>query len=147
MTQFWFIISATFISLELINPGLFFFLALSLGALATMFAQLQGIPLIQQYIFFFISSGIMFGILTLLVKALQKKKQSQKYDSNMNLMMGKIIEITEIISPDTGYGQVDGEVWMVKVHDKNNKLEIGKKALVVGVKGCHLQVDLLKEIQ
>jgi membrane protein implicated in regulation of membrane protease activity len=140
MTQFWFIISTAFIVLELTNPGLFFFLALSLGALATMFAQLQGMSLVDQYIFFFISSGIMFYVLTLLIKALQKKKQSQKYDSNVDLLIGKTVEITELISLDTGYGQVDGEIWMVKLHDKNQNLKIGMQALVIGVKGCHLKI-------
>lgn len=147
MTNFWFILSALLIFLELINPGLFFFLALSLGALSTMLIQLQEIPLMQQYIFFFISSGIMFGLLNLFVKILQKKKQTKVYASNMHLMIGKIIKITELISDDTGYGQVDGEIWMVKIQNPHQKLEVEKQALVVGVKGCHLQINLLEEIK
>lgn len=140
MTHFWFIISAMFIFLELLNPGLFFFLALSLGALATMFAQFQNMLPIHEYAFFFISSGIMFAILSLFVKTLQKKKQSITYASNIHLLIGKTVEITEIVSPENGYGQVEGEIWMVKMHDKNHELKVGMHALVTGVKGCHLQI-------
>jgi len=150
MLRFWFILSSIFIFLELLNPGLFFFLALSLGGLTTMFAEYQNNLPIHEYAFFFISSGLMFVFLNFIVKVLQKKKHSKFYESNMYVMIGKIIEITEVISQDTGYAQVQGEIWMVKLKDDKNKLSLenrlepGKKALVVGVKGCHLQIDLLK---
>jgi membrane protein implicated in regulation of membrane protease activity len=144
MTLFWFLLSTIFILLELINPGLFFFLALSLGALITMLMQFQEALFIHEYAFFFISSGIMFVLLNILVKIILKKKQSKIYDSNIHLLIGKTIEITEIISDETGYTQVDGEIWMIKVHN-NQKLQVGMHALVIGVKGCHLQVTLLKE--
>jgi membrane protein implicated in regulation of membrane protease activity len=145
MTNLWFIISSIFILLELLNPGLFFFLALSLGALATMLLEYQSSLPINQYAFFFIASGIMFIFLNSMVKVLQKKKHSKFYESNMHLLIGKTVEITEVISDDTGYAQVDGEIWMVKLQKKDQKLNIGEQALVVGVKGCHLQVNLLKE--
>ncbi|MBI2344992.1 NfeD family protein [Candidatus Dependentiae bacterium] len=145
MTKFWFIISAFFIFIEILNPGLFFFLALALGALTTMLTEYQNNLPINQYIFFFIASGAMFLLLNLMVKFLQKKKQSKFYESNMYLMIGKIVEITEIISDDTGYAQVDGELWMVKLQKKEEKLIIEQKALVIGVKGCHLQINLLHD--
>jgi len=147
MIKFWFIISAVFIILELANPGLFFFLALSLGALSTMLIQLQQPLPIHEYAFFFISSGIMFLFLNMIVKTISNKKTSKIYSSSMNLLIGKTIEITEVISDDTGYTQVDGETWMIKSYNQNQKLKIGMHALVIGVKGCHLQVDLLTEIE
>ena len=145
MTIFWFLISALFIFLELLNPGLFFFIALSIGALITMFAQLQEITIMQQYIIFFGSSSVMVLFLNIFVKILQNKKRSQMYDSNAYAMIGKFIKITEIISPDTGYGQVNGEIWMVKLHNNNQTLTIGAQALIIGVKGCHLQINFIKE--
>lgn len=143
MTKFWFIFSAIFILIELLNPGLFFFLALSLGALVTMLLEYQELMPINQYVFFFITSGCMFALLNGIVTLLQKKKQSKFYESNMHLMTGKMVKITEVISDDTGYAQIDGEIWMVKLQHKEAKLQIGQKALVVGVKGCHLQINLL----
>jgi membrane protein implicated in regulation of membrane protease activity len=149
MTNFWFIISSIFILLELLNPGLFFFLALSLGALATMLLEHQDSLPVNQYLFFFIASGIMFVVLNCMIKFLQKKKHSKFYESNMHLLIGKTVEITEVISDDTGYTQADGEIWMVKLQTKQNKLslentlQIGQRALVIGVKGCHLQIILL----
>ncbi len=143
MTNLWFIISSIFILLELLNPGLFFFLALSLGALATMLLEYHSSLPINQYAFFFIASGIMFVFLSCMVKILMKKKHSKFYESNMHLLIGKKVEITEIISEDTGYAQVDGEIWMVKLQKKDQKLTVGQEALVIGVKGCHLQVHLL----
>ena len=143
MTQFWFIFSAIFIIIELLNPGLFFFLALSLGALTTMLLEYQETLPINQYAFFFVASATMFMILNCIVKFLQKKKQSKFYESNIQLMIGKIVEITEVISDDTGYAQVDGEIWMVKLPTKNSPLQVGQHVLVIGVKGCHLQINLL----
>ncbi len=140
MTSFWFIISSIFILLELLNPGLFFFLALSLGALLTMFLEMQHNVAIHSYVFFFMVSASIFLLLNLVVKNLQKKKHSKFYESNMHLMIGKIVTITEIISDDTAYGQVDGEIWMIRLQKKEDKLFIGQQALVIGVKGCHLQV-------
>ena len=140
MTQFWFILSTIFILLELTNPGLFFFLALSLGALITMLVDFENISPVFEYTFFFASSGIMLVVLNTFVKILQKKKQSKSYASNIDLLIGKTVEITEIISSDTGYGKVESETWMVKAHDKNHILTVGMHAMVTDVKGCHLQV-------
>lgn len=149
MTNFWFIISSIFILLELFNPGLFFFLALSLGGLITMFAEYQHSLPCNQYAFFFVISLLMFMILNGIVKFIQKKKQSKFYESNIGLMVGKRVIITEVLSDDAGYTQVDGEIWMVKLQKHKNKLSleqtlnVGQEALVIGVKGCHLQIILL----
>lgn len=144
LNPFWFVLSIMFILMELINPGLFFFLALALGALATFFAELHNSLYINEYAYFFITSGIMFGLLQLLVKTMQKQKTSKTYQSNTHLLLGKTIEITEVISDDIGYGKLDGEIWQVKLQNKADKLQIGMPALVVGIKGCHLQITTIK---
>lgn len=157
MTYFWFILSIMFVLTELTNPGLFFFLALALGALTTLLADLYDKLYINQYAYFFISSGIMFGLLQLLVKTMQKHKNYKTYQSNTHLLVGKTIEITEIISEDIGYGKLDGEIWQVKLQNKHSAilgqrskdpvlksaLKVGMHGLVIGIKGCHLQITLL----
>lgn len=130
--------------MELINPGLFFFLALALGALATLIAQIYDILPVNEYAYFFVSSGIMFGLLHLLVKSMQKQKKSKTYQSNIHLLLGKTIEVTEVISDDIGYGKLDGEIWQVKLQSKTEKLYVGMHGLVIGIKGCHLQVTVIK---
>jgi len=156
MTQLWFTLSIMFILMELFNPGLFFFLALALGALATLFADLYDCLYINEYAYFFVASGIMFGLLHFLVKSLQKQKNSKAYQSNTYLLLGKTIEITQVIADDIGYGKVDGEIWQVKLQSKikqgsmprqeiqESVLKVGMHALVTGIKGCHLQVTIIK---
>lgn len=144
MIKFWFILFATFISLEIINPGLFFFLALSAGSLATMTLKIQEIHSINEYSFFFIVSGITFILLTIINRYIQNKKSSKFYASNTDLMIGKTTEIVQVLSDDTAYGLVDNEMWLIKMHTKDVKPCIGMKALVVGVKGCHLQVTVIQ---
>lgn len=147
MTQFWFVISIIFILMELLNPGLFFFLALALGALATLFANLYDCLQMNEYAYFFTVSGIMLGFLHLLVRWMQKQKNSKSYQSNTHLLIGKTIEITEVIADDIGYGKLDGEIWQVRLHNKNQQrvsLKVGMHGLVVSIKGCHLQVTIIE---
>ena len=87
----------------------------------------------------------MFVFLNSIVKILQKKKRSKFYESNIHLLIGKTAKITEIISQDTAYAQVNGEIWMAKLQNKEQKLNIGQEALIIGVKGCHLQINLLNQ--
>lgn len=138
MTQFWFILSIVFIILELINPGLFFFLALSLGAMITMLAQWYDIVPTNTYALFFISTTIMFLILKIIVQCLQNKN-FVSYSSNMQDLIGTITEITEITSPSTGYVHLNGVDWTIKT-DNDATLKVGMLVQIKGIKGCHLQV-------
>jgi len=138
MTQFWFLLSLFFIILELSSPGLFFFLALSLGAIITMLMQLFEIITVNEFILFFVSSAIMFVLLQCTIKYMQKKN-STSYISSMQDVIGTITEITQLTSPSTGYVNLDGVDWAIKVHHAVT-LHVGMKIKIIGIKGCHLEV-------
>jgi membrane protein implicated in regulation of membrane protease activity len=95
----------------------------------------------NEYAFFFTISCLMLIVLQLLAKHLQKSKTSKNYQSNTHLLLGKTVEVTQVISDDTGYAKLDGQLWQVKLQHKNQKLQLGMQAIVVGVKGCHLQIN------
>jgi|GEM_PF-2522611 len=57
----------------------------------------------------------------------------------MQDLTGTITEITEVTSPSTGYVNLDGVDWAIKVQN-DAAISVGMKVKVTGVKGCHLQV-------
>lgn len=162
MTHTWFILTVSFIILELSSPGLFYFLSLAVGAacafLISFYDYSNLIPLISsdpvtqsiavQCTVFFASTLIALFVLHKYAKKSQKQKTSKAYLSNMYQLIGKTVEITSIddFCELSGYGKVSNETWPVKlqVHQniKTSQLKVGMLATITGVQGCHLQIVL-----
>lgn len=139
MMTLWFLLMLGFSTLELFNPGLFFCLALALGAGCTMIAESFQWQPFHPYLIFFATSMIMFFILQSIVKLLSAKKQSKPYQSNIQLLIGQTIQVAQVISPTTGYAKIYGDTWPIKLQDIP-PLHQGSFVQVTGVQGCHLIV-------
>lgn len=139
MTTLWLFLAFTFLTIELLSPGLFFFLALALGSGCTFTASCLQITTVHPYALFFISSAVMFVFLKYAVKHLQNVKHGKFYQSNTNLLVGQMVEISEVTSQTTGYVKIAGDSWQVTLQD-NPPLKLGMPVRIVSIKGCHLIV-------
>lgn len=143
MMTFWFLLTLGFLTLELFNPGLFFCLALSLGAFCTLLANYFAWTPVHLYAIFFTTSAIMFLILNKFVKRMRSTKQNKLYQSNMQLLIGQTIQVDLVTTPTTGYAKIYGDDWPIKLHETET-LTAGANVQVIGVQGCHLIVKLIK---
>ncbi|MCX5923037.1 MAG: NfeD family protein [Candidatus Dependentiae bacterium] len=163
MTHVWFLLTVSFIILELSNPGLFYFLSLAIGSaclfLLSFYDYANWFPLIcldietqsiaTQCIVFFATTLIALFLLHRYAKKSQKQKGSKAYLSNMYQLIGKTVEITSVddFCELSGYGKVSNETWPIKlqVHQnlKSPQLKVGMLATITGVQGCHLQIVLI----
>jgi membrane protein implicated in regulation of membrane protease activity len=139
MTILWLFLAFTFLTIELLSPGLFFFLALALGSSCTFAASCLDITTVHPYALFFISSAVMFIILKCTVTRLQHAKHGKFYQSNTDLLIGQVVEISEVTSQATGYAKIAGDRWQVTLQD-NPPLKLGMHVRIVSIKGCHLIV-------
>ncbi len=141
MIIFWTTVLISFLLAELFNPGLFYFLAISIGSWCAIIANIMNLDESIQCLIFLISSVGACIFLQCVVKKMLKQKSSKSYVSNTSLLIGKTVEITSLVSDYSGYGKVGGEIWVVK--SKNDiPLQVGAKGIVIAISGCHLEVDL-----
>ena len=140
--NFWFILSCGFILLEIGNPGLLYFLAIAIGSIAAFVANLLDFSENIQYMIFFIICTIAISCVYLFSKYITKYDNKKSHKSNTDLLIGKIVTITEVQSLKIGQGKLDGEQWLVKLHE-DGELKIGMKCVVVAVQGCHLQINII----
>lgn len=139
MTTLWLFLAFTFLTIELLSPGFFFFLSLALGSSCTFVNSYLKILDIHHYALFFISSAVMFIVLQYTVRHLQHTKHGKMYQSNTNLLIGQVVEISEVLSQTTGYTKIAGDRWQVILQD-NPPLKLGVSVRIISIKGCHLIV-------
>lgn len=138
----WILLSLFCVALEIGNPGLLYFLAMSCGALAAFLVTLQGYSFEAQAIVFFTVTIFSAGLIYLFVKA--SVDDSKKQKSNVDLLIGQIVTVVQVKTETSGTGKVKEENWSIKLIDQKDVLKIGMKAIVVGVQGCHLRVQKIK---
>lgn len=143
MTIFWTILTIFFLTLELTNLGLFYFLALAIGSLTAGTVAATDFDESTQYLAFFISCCVALTFLQYVVKKLLKEKATKSYLSNTSLLIGQTVEITVVLSEHLGHGKVGNETWAIEV--KNSlPLKIGTTGIVTGISGCHLEINIIK---
>lgn len=138
----WLSIAILFLLLELMAPGLFFGLSISLGsALAASFAWLD-YPLTTQIVAAAVSAIIAAAALTITMRHMQKK--DSLHISNVYALIGKTGTIIEFWPErQSGSITIDGEVWTCKVTHHQASVAAGTQARVVQVRGSNVIVELL----
>jgi membrane protein implicated in regulation of membrane protease activity len=144
MIFLWLIASIFFLTIELLNPGFFFFLAFFTGCLGAALAVPVAASLIQQGIVFLATSLFMFIILRYWVGSHYNFSHSH-YQSNAYALIGKRGSVLMEITPLTpGQVKVRGEVWSAKSHEA--VIEKGSVVEVINVIGCHIIVKQVNNL-
>ena len=144
MIFLWLIASIFFLTIELLNPGLFFFLAFFAGCLGAALAVPVVASLIQQGMVFLATSLFMFIILRYWVRSHYSSSHSH-YHSNVYALIGKRGNVLKKITPLTpGQAKVRGEVWSAKSHEA--VIEKGSVVQVINVVGCHVIVKQVNNL-
>ncbi|OGB97648.1 hypothetical protein A3F06_03915 [candidate division TM6 bacterium RIFCSPHIGHO2_12_FULL_36_22] len=140
----WLIVAIMLSAIEMLSPGLFFFLSFSLGAFITAFLSLKFGALSVQLSIFLLSS---FGSFLVLHQWL-KRKQAQfrpATETNMDALRGKTGYISSVSTySKDGILKIGGDIWTARAID-GSELRKGAQVEVIGIKGCHVQVKELKK--
>lgn len=135
-----FIIASVLIEI-LVSPGLFYFLALSLGAAGAAAAAWYNFDLLTQALIFVCGSVVAFVLLRQFIKQISK---DTLHKSNVYALQGKKAVVTETISScKKGWVKVEGELWAaVAINDA--MIEKGALVEVVSSAGSHLKVKRIQ---
>lgn len=126
-------------AIELISPGLFFYLSFSAGCVVTAIASIWLPDMSTQLNTFFASSLAAFLLLNYWVKSRQAAFIPAA-ETNMDALKGKTAYISaELTGSNAGNIKIDGDTWTARTLDQK-KLSKGDLVEVVGSKGCHVLV-------
>lgn len=140
MNNIWFVLGCCFILLEIGNPGLLYFLALSAGAFVTFGASVVDCSLYIQYLLFFLTSAIAIASVYLFVN--KTNNSSKEYHSNLEQLIGLTVTVRSIQSDKIGTTKIGSEVWLIKLQG-DKALHAGAEVKILGIQGSHLQVKLV----
>lgn len=133
----WLSLSIIFILLELLIPGLFYFLSFAVGSGAAAIFSIFSENLILQLVIFTAISILVFLALNMWVKDLPIKTENL---SNTQALIGKSGIVTEtILSHQKGLVKVQGEIWSARSTD-SSRINIGDIVRIKDIKGSHLIV-------
>ncbi len=137
----WLMLFVVSVLFELTSPGLFFFLALSGGALAAALISFTGIGLWGECIVFACLAAVSFFLLMRYVKTTSKNTLHQ---TNVYALTGKKGIVTESISDcKRGWVKIEGELWSAApVHA--GIIEEGAVVEVVSSMGSHVVVKKIE---
>jgi membrane protein implicated in regulation of membrane protease activity len=139
----WLSVALLFLFMELLSPGLFFFLAFFLGALGAAGTSLFICPTFMQLIVFFIFSVCSFAVLYFWVKQYAAVRYTHR--TNVSALQGKKARVLKMIMPyQAGTVLVQGQIWSAYSYDEQ---VIDEKSIVevIDIKGVHLIVKKVKE--
>lgn len=133
----WLIIALLSLCLEMINPGFFFFLSFTLGAISASLASWYNYSPSFQLL---IALGTTSIALLLLTFCFTKKRalSQQNYKSNTDALIGqKGVVIKALTDQEVGQVKVQGEIWSAKsLH--NNPMAVGQSIEVIATRGAYL---------
>ncbi|MBN2546682.1 MAG: NfeD family protein [Spirochaetes bacterium] len=142
----WLILGVVLLISEIFIPGLVisFF---SAGALITALLTWLGITksLQMQLLVFSVSSVVMLTVFHLFIKKyLIKENKNKKNTFNINLELGKIVPVVELIEPDGVSGKVryQGTIWSAR---SNEKTAPGETVRIIGCDNLTLIVEKIKK--
>ena len=131
----WLFMFLIFLGVEMITPGVFYFLCLSTGALFAMLFSLLGASFNVELIVFCVVSVVSISLIRPLLKKYIDKKKIQ---TNVDALIGAQAEVIEQIERNKhGKVKIAGEIWLAAC-DEN--IAIGDKVFVESVDGTKLIV-------
>lgn len=144
LTLFWVVLCLTFIMLEAGTPGLFFFHAGALGALASTLFSWAGYSFAWQASAFVITSLGTLLATKYVTKHLAAFKTHHHQKTNMYALIGKRALVIDTIKPQKrGYVKINGESWAAE-SIQGREIAIDKEVEVIAVGGAHVKVKEIK---
>lgn len=159
MITLWLLLIFFTITAELHNPGLFYFLSLSCGAVAALVSCLLMQTVDLQIAWFAAIAALAWVMLKRVAKS---KRVAPYHTTNSDALVGKRAQVIEPISyPEKGYVKMGGEIWPAAVFVKRSIepgsqreadsllelaasgdliIEVGEYVEVIAVVGNHLVV-------
>lgn len=139
-TFVWFCLIFFFLLLEMGHPGLLYFISFSVGSCTALIAAWYGLNISYQLLACTVGT---YSSLLILNRIIQYKEKKGSYRSNIHSLIGQKVLIYQSESDSQQFqAKISGQIWLVRsVHDK--PLFSGQHAVIVDVKGCHLQVDAI----
>jgi membrane protein implicated in regulation of membrane protease activity len=133
----WSVLAVFLVGLELIFPGLFFFLSLALGAFSAACAALLGLDISLQALIGTLITGISFVALRYWVRS---RGKDTLHKTNVYALQGKQGLVVEPISRyQRGWITLQGELWAAHAECEDT-ISKGETVEVISVKGAHLIV-------
>ncbi len=135
----WLILFLVFLGIEMLTPGVFFFLCFSAGSVFAMAAALLGFSYQTAVILFCAVSVIsIFFIRPLLKKYMDKRK----INTNVDSLIGIKTKVLEDISEEKpGKIKVSGEIWLAAANGE--KIPAGTTVEIISVDGTKLIVKIV----
>lgn len=129
----WLILSIIFLFLEIGSPGLFFFIAFSIGCIFGSLSAFLEYSNQTQCLIFIIVSLLSFIILKKVFSS--KNKIEDEVKTNIYGLLGqKAIVIETINPPKSGYVKVKGDSFVAK-SERNEIIETGKMVSIIRIEG------------
>lgn len=131
----WMFVFLLCLGLEIVTPGIFFFLCFSTGAMFAMIFSLLGAGIQTEIIVFSCASLVSILLIRPLLKRYMAKR---KIDTNVDSLIGTpAIVIEEIKSNSIGKIKVGGEIWLAVCKED---VEVNKEVIIEAVDGTKLVV-------
>lgn len=127
----------TFMLLEVFVPG-FVLLPIGVAALLTVPVAYYVDEWLTQLSFFGLSLIVVF---TFFVKVVRPRLTKENYNTNVDSMVGRVVEVTEtIVAGGTGYVKLYGDRWQAySSHD--GEFAKGEKVKIVEIDGNKVVVE------
>lgn len=130
---FWLLLALTFLLLELLTPGLFFFIAFAGGCTASAIATWFGYGLVVQCLVAFGASIISFAILRYKYASIARHGDAK---TNIDALAGQeAIVLQEISYLKKGQVKVRGEAWSAKIDANEGSIQKGQVVRVIRIEG------------
>lgn len=145
VSSLWFLISFLCIVVELIVPGLFYFLSGSIAALSVgIITGFFNTGLSGQLLLFL---GISIIVFLLLKKWTEKnvKNERNNYVPHVSKLVGKEAIVTEEIKENSsGQVKIHNEIWMAYA-EHHQKILVNTKVRIMSISGVHVIVQSVKD--
>lgn len=142
---YWLCAAVFFLFFELINPGYFFFLSFSCGALAGACAAWLGCAFVPQTVIALVGTMLTFVGLRWWLRQQVKCFSSKEHKSNTDALEGKIgLVIKEVKPREFGQVKIGGQIWSCRGVD-DETIHVNEEVRILGVKGAHVIIQKVKE--
>ena len=139
----WLAVMIVLIVIEIITVGLTTIWFAGGALVAMLVAALGGGTILQAVVFLVVSLVLLIFTRPFALNYINSTRIKTNYEG----IIGKVVRITEDVDNmnGTGCATVNGQEWTVRSVNDNNKIEAGKLAKVVNIKGVKLIVDKYEE--
>lgn len=139
----WLAVMSVLIIIEIITVGLTTIWFAGGALVAMLIATLGGGTILQVVVFLVVSLVLLIFTRPFALNYINSTRIKTNYEG----IIGKVVRITEDVDNmnGTGCATVNGQEWTVRSVNDNNKIEAGKLAKVVNIKGVKLLVDKYEE--